>query len=95
PRRRRRESAARPEQCAGLVRHRLLPARAAGLPPRVRQHRARRLRSGVGRAAAGRTGPAHPQHVRSRAGWQLPRPVLPGRGHRAVRPEHPARDGRA
>ena len=40
PRRRGRESAARPEQCAGLLRHGLLPARVAGLPPCVR-HRPR------------------------------------------------------
>jgi formate dehydrogenase major subunit len=33
-RRRRREPAARPEQRAGLLRHGLVPARTAGLPPR-------------------------------------------------------------
>jgi ferredoxin len=49
PRRRRRQSAARPEQRAGFVRHRLLPARTAGLPPRLRQHRAHAVRGRMGR----------------------------------------------
>ncbi len=52
PRRRRREPAARPEQRAGLVRHGLVPARAARLPPRLRRDRARAVRGGLGRDAA-------------------------------------------
>jgi hypothetical protein len=64
PRGRRRQPAARPEQRAGLVRHGLLPARAARLPPRVRSPRCASIRERLGRHAAGRAGPAHPQHVR-------------------------------
>ncbi len=56
---------------------------------------ARAVRGGLGRDAAARAGPAHPQHVRRRARRQLQGPVLPGRGHRAVRPEHAARGRRA
>ena len=41
--------------------------------------------------ATARTRPAHSQHVRSRAGRLVQGPVLPGRGHRAVGPQHPAR----
>ena len=41
PRRRRRESAARPEQRAGLLRHGLVPARVLRLPPRLRRRGAR------------------------------------------------------
>ena len=41
PPRRRREPAARPEQRAGLLRHGLVPARAARLPPHLRRRRAR------------------------------------------------------
>ena len=41
PRRRRREPAARPEQRAGLLRHGLVPARVAGLSPRLRRRDAR------------------------------------------------------
>ena len=93
PRRRRRESAARPEQRAGLVRHGLVPARAAGLPPRVATTPVRALfEKAWGVHAADRAGPAHPEHVRSRARRQLQGPVHPGRGHRAVRSEHAARD---
>ena len=53
---------------------------------------ARAVREGLGRRAAGRAGPAHPEHVRRGARRQLQGPVHPGRGHRAVRPEHAARD---
>ena len=92
PRRRGRESAARPEQRAGLLRHGLVPARAAGLPPRVRSGSARAVRNGLGREARVRAGPAHPQHVRRLARRHVQGPVRPGRGHRPVRPRHAARD---
>jgi hypothetical protein len=52
PRGRRREPAARPEQRPGLLRHGLVPARAAGLSPRLRRRDARACsRSDVGREA--------------------------------------------
>ncbi len=92
PRRRGRESAARPEQRAGLVRHGFVPARVQRLSPCLRRCRARAVRIGLERASAVRAGPAHSEHVRSGARWQLPRAVHPGRGHRAVRSEHASRD---
>ena len=49
PRGRGRQSAARPEQRAGLLRHGLVPARAAGLPARVGRRRARPVRVGLER----------------------------------------------
>ena len=49
-RRRRREPAARAEQRAGLVRHGLVPARAARLPARLRPRRPGHLRGAVGHA---------------------------------------------
>ena len=49
------------------------------------------VRGRVGRAVAGRTGPAHSEHVRGRARWRVQGPVHRGRGHRSVRPQHPAR----
>ncbi len=68
PRRRRRESAARPEQRAGLLRHGLVPARAARLPPRLGRPRCARSSSSAWSVdARRRTGPAHPEHVRRRA----------------------------
>ena len=39
--------------------------------------------------------PADPQHVRLRPRRDVPRALRPGRGHRAVRPQHPARRGGA
>ena len=56
---------------------------------------ARSSRSCGARTMLRRAGAAHPEHVRRRDRRHLPRPVRPGRGHRAVRPEHPARHGRA
>ena len=91
PRRRRRQPAARPEQRAGLLRHGLVPARAARLPARLRRRGPRRLREAVGHARSGRAGPADPEHVRRRDRRHVPGAVRPGRGHRPVRPEHPAR----
>ncbi len=52
PARRRREPAARPEQRAGRLRHGLVPARTAGLPPRLRRRDARHLREALGRDAS-------------------------------------------
>ena len=49
PRRRGRQSAARPEQCAGLLRHGLLPARVPRLPARVGRHGAASIRGRLGR----------------------------------------------
>jgi formate dehydrogenase major subunit len=48
---RRRESAARPEQCAGFLRHGLFPARTAGLSSHPRRRSARDLRKDLGREA--------------------------------------------
>ena len=42
----------------------------------------------LGRASRRRARPAHPQHVRRRGRRHLQGPLRPGRGHRAVRPEH-------
>jgi formate dehydrogenase major subunit len=92
---RRRQPAARAEQRAGLVRHGLLPARAARLPARVAARGARDLRVAVGRDAPGRAGPAHPEHVRLGHRRHVQGAVRAGRGHRPVRPQHPARRGRA
>ena len=36
------------------------------------------------------TGPAHSQHARCRRGWHVQGPVLPRRGHPAIRPRHQA-----
>ena len=64
PRRRRRESAARPEQRAGRLRHGLVPARVPGLPPRLRRRDAADVRGALGPGALVRAGPAHPEHAR-------------------------------
>jgi formate dehydrogenase major subunit len=83
-----RQPAARAEQRAGLVRHGLLPPRAARLPARVAARGARDLRVAVGRDAAGRAGAAHPQHVRLRDRRVVQGAVRAGRGHRPERPQH-------
>ncbi len=49
------------------------------------------VRARLGRALAERARPAHSEHVRGGARWRVQGPVHRGRGHRAVRPEHPAR----
>ncbi len=71
---RRRESAARPEQRAGLLRHGLVPARAARLPPRLGGRDARRssrrcgaCRSTPSRACASPTCSTPPSTAPSRA----------------------------
>ena len=92
PRRGGRESVARTEQRAGFVRHGVVPARVSGLSPRERHGRAHPVRTGLARDAAVRAGTAHPQYVRSGARRRLQGAVHPGRGHRAVRSEHAARD---
>ena len=92
---RRGEPAARPEQRAGLVRHGVVPARAARVPARVAARGARDLRVAVGRDDPGRAGAAHPEHVRRRDRRVVQGPVRAGRGHRAERPQHPARRGGA
>ena len=48
------------------------------------------VRGRLGRHAAGRAGPAHPEHVRGRARWGVQGPVHRGRGHRAVRSRTPS-----
>ena len=88
PARRRRESAARPEQRAGLLRHGLVPARAVRLSPHLRRRDARDVRGAVGRAPRQGAGPAHPQHARCRGRWLVQGHLRPGRGHPAVRPRH-------
>ena len=80
---------ARPEQRAGLLRHGLVPARAARLSPHLRGCDARDLRDAVGQAARPRAGPAHPQHARRRGRRLVQGPLHPGRGHPPVRPRHP------
>ena len=89
PRRRGREPAARPEQRAGLLRHGLVPARVLGLPARVGRRHARAVRVHVEGAPEQRAGPAHSQHVRGGARWQLQGHVHPGRGPGAVRSRIP------
>ena len=71
---RRREPAARPEQRAGRLRHGLVPARTAGLPPHLRRCDARHLREACGasssttsRACASPTCWMPPSTARSRA----------------------------
>ena len=91
PRRRGREPAAWAEQRSGLLRHGLLPPRAAWLPPHLQRGGTGAVRTGLECHPATRPGPAHSQHVRSRPQRQLQGPVLPGRGHRPERPEYPAR----
>ena len=49
----------------------------------------RAVRGGLGRCARSRTGPAHPQHARRRARWQLPRDLHAGRGYPPVRSRTP------
>ena len=51
---------------------------------------ARDVRGAVGRHARQRAGPAHPQHARRRGRRHVQGPLRPGRGHRAVRPQHQA-----
>ena len=88
---RRREPAARPEQRAGRLRHGLVPARTAGLPPHLRRRRcATSIEKPVGREARQRAGPAHPQHARRRRRGHVQGHLHPGRGHPAVRPRHQA-----
>ncbi len=88
PPRCRRQPAAGPEQRAGLLRHGVLPARAARLPPRLRPDGARDLRAALGDHDPRGAGPADPEHVRLRPRRHLPGDVRAGRGHGAVRPEH-------
>jgi formate dehydrogenase major subunit len=88
PRGCRREPAARPEQRAGLVRHGLLPARAAGLSAHFRRRDPRDLRKALGREAQQRAGPAHPQHAGRRRRGHVQGPLHPGRGHPPVRSGH-------
>ena len=65
-------------------------SRATATSPMMR--RARCSSASWEREAAGRAGPAHPEHVRGGARRRVQGPVHPGRGHRAVRSEHAARD---
>ena len=95
PSRRRREPAARPEQRAGLLRHGLVPARAARLSPHLGRCRARPVRGDVERQAQPGTGPAHSQHVRRRDRRHLHGNLRAGRGHPAVRSQHQACGGGA
>ena len=95
PSRRRREPAARPEQRAGLLRHGLVPARAARLSPHRGRRGARSVRSDVERQAQPGAGPAHSQHVRCRDRRHLHGPLRAGRGHPAVRSQHQACGGGA
>ncbi len=91
----RRESSARTEQRAGLVRHGFVPARVQRLSPYLRRCGARDFRRGVGRARRSRTGPAHSQHVRRGARRQLQGSLCAGRRRRAVRAQRPSRRGGA
>ena len=99
PRGRRRESSARPEQRAGLLRYGLVPARVLGLSSRLGRRDAGNLRTHVGRAAQQGAGPAHSQHDGRGDRRLVQGPLHSRRGHRPVRPRHkahhcgPARDG--
>ena len=52
------------------------------------------FRCALGHEALERAGPAHPEHARRGGRWQLQGHLHPGRGHRAVRSGHAARDRR-
>ena len=95
PARRRREPAARAEQCAGLLRHGLVPARGVRLPPHLGGRHPRHVRDAVGPAARRRARLAHPQHDRRRARRLVQGHLHPGRGHSPVRPQHAAYVGRS
>ena len=84
------EPAARPEQRSGIMRHGIVPARAARLSPRQERRRARDLRGRLGRADRPRTRPAHSEHAGRGGRGDVPRPLLPGRGHPAIGPRHQA-----
>ena len=96
PRGRRRQPAARPEQRAGLVRHGLVPARVQRLPPRVgrRSRAACSSRPGACRSSA-EPGLRIPNMFEAALDGSFKGTVHPGRGLRAVRPEHAARHRRA
>ena len=81
--RRRRQPPARAEQRPGLLRHGIVPARAARLSARLRRHRAPPVRGRLGHRPARRSWPAHPQHARRGDVRFLPCAVHPGRGPRA------------
>ena len=86
----RRESAARPEQRAGFLRHGLVPARVFRLSAGSGRHRARIVREAVGRRTGSRTRFSHSEHVRCGHRGHLQGHVYPGRGPRPVGPEHQA-----
>jgi hypothetical protein len=87
PPRRGREPAARAEQRAGLLRHGLLPARAARLPARLRRPRCAPLRGRLGRRSIPSRACASPT-CSTPPRRHLQGHLRPGRGHRPVRPEH-------
>ena len=81
---------ARSEQRAGLLRHGVVPPRAAGLPAHLRRCHPPELRGGLGRAARKGAWPSHPEHARRGRRWLVQGPLHPGRGHFAVRSRHKA-----
>ncbi len=85
---RRRESAARPEQRPGRLRHGFLPARAFRLPAHLRRRHAHPVREIVGPSARFGAWPAHSQHVRCGDRRHLQGHLRAGRGHPAVRSQH-------
>ena len=87
-----RQPAARAEQRAGLLRHGLVPARAARLPARRRRRRCATSTTSCG-ASPFSTSPgcASPTCSTRRIDGLVPGAVRAGRGHRPVRPEHPPR----
>ena len=94
-RRRRREPAARPEQCAGFLRYGVVPARVLRLSARFRRRDPGSVRTPLGREAERRTGPAYPQHD-GRGDRRIVQGSLPsGRGHRAIGSGHPPHRCRA
>ena len=94
PQRRRRESAARPEQCAGFLRHGLVPARIFRLSPCLgRRHRAL-FESAWGVALDPEPGLRIPNMFDAAIDGTFMGLYRAGRGHRAVRSQHAACHGR-
>ena len=90
-----RESAARPEQRAGRVRHGLVPARVPRLPPRLRRRDAAQFEALWGLELSGEPGLRIPNMLDEAVVGKLQGPLRAGRGHRAVRSRHAARHRRA
>ena len=94
PRGRRRQPAARAEQRAGLLRHGLLPARVPRLPARLRRTTCAASTSELwGTTLDPEPGLRIPNMFDAALDGTFRGALHPGRGHRPVRPQHPARRG--